>query len=319
MRIVQVCDYKFPATGNAGAERIVERLTKGLQSLGHTVVLKAKPDSKLDYVQVVQDVPKDFDIVHHHGWCWDKEHEYNAWGLPWVSTIHGGGMEIDPNWLNAARNNPHIICVSKFVSDRIGAPAYVHNFAEPDEFIYKEEKQNYFLYIASLDWGVQKGLDIFINLARKIRGQNFVIAGGTKNDQLRLQIQDLCRLEGNLKFAGEVNGKEKAELIANAKAVIIPTQLPDACPGTVSEALISGTPIIASANGAMPELISEQVGYVCRKEVDYVKAITNIARNPQITPLNCKNFALKNYSHIAGAARYLELYQNMLTKGSVAP
>lgn len=314
MKILQWCDNVFPAKGNMGAERVVERTCRGLQKLGHTVYLKAKPESKLDWIEVVQEIPSDVDIIHHHGWCYWDEDKYNAWGKPWVSTIHGGGMETDPKWLELSKNNPHVICVSKFVADRIGNSAFVHACSDPDEFIYKEKKENYFLYLSSLDWGLQKGLNIFIDLAKKVRGSKFVVAGGTKNGALIYSLQEVCKANPNITYVGEVNGKEKAELFANAKAYILPTQLPDACPTTVSEALMSGTPVIGSAFGSMPEIVPPQVGKICHTELDYIKAIATIS---QIRPEDCKKFALKNYSDVETAKKYVTYYENMLKYGKV--
>jgi glycosyltransferase involved in cell wall biosynthesis len=314
MKIVQWCNNTFPAKGNMGAERVVERTCRGLTKLGHKVWLCAKPGSILEGIECVTEIPAEADIVHHHGWEWDKEHTYNAFGKPWVSTIHGGGMETDPNWLNAAKGNPRVICVSKFVADRIGALAYVHACSDHDEFIYKEQKQDYFLYLSSLDWGLQKGLEIFVNLARKLKNHKFVIAGGTKNALLVDLIKRICIENPNLKYVGEVNGKEKAELFANAKAYILPTQLPDACPTTVSEALMSGTPVIGSIHGSMPEIVNEKVGRVCKQESDYVRALATVS---QIKPQDCRDYAIEHYSDVATAKKYITYYENVLKYGHV--
>lgn len=314
MKILQVMNYTAPAKGNMGAERMMERLSKGLIQLGHKVYLKANPSSeKMDWIEMVQDIP-DCDIIHYQGWMWENEEEYNRSGKPWVATIHGGGMETSPEWLKRANQNPHIICVSKFVADRINCSAYAHTCAEPTEFIFKKDKQNYFLYLASLDWGVQKGLDIFVNLSRKLRNLEFVIAGSGKNVSLINAIKDICRTQTNLKYVGEVNGIEKAELIANAKALILPTQLPDACPTTVSEALISGTPVIGSVNGSLPEIVPPEVGFVCKTEVDYVKAIFNINK---VSTQACRDFAMKNYSSVVCAEKHITFYENMIRCGAV--
>lgn len=314
LNIVQWCNNTFPAKGNMGAERVVERTCRGLAKLGHKVWLCAKPASTLEGIECVTEIPADADIVHHHGWEWHREAEYNAFGKPWVSTIHGGGMETDPNWLNAAKGNPRIICVSKFVADRVGVSAFVHACSDPDEFIFKTQKQNYFLYLTSLDWGLQKGLDIVVRLAQKLKQYNFVIAGKTSNAALIQNIQDLCRINLNLKYVGEVNGVEKAELFANAKAYILPTQLPDACPTTVSEALMSGTPVIGSAHGSMPEIVNEKVGRICKQESDYVRALATIS---QIKPQDCRDYAMEHYSDVATAKKYLQYYENLLKYGRV--
>ena len=314
MKILQWCDNIFPAKGNMGAERVVERTCRGLQKLGHSVWLKAKPESKLDWIEVVQNIPKDCDIIHHHGWCWDHEEEYREWNKPWVSTIHGGGMEIDPNWLTRANNNSNIICVSKFVADRINCKAFVHACSDPSEFFFKEKKQDYFLYLSSLDWGFQKGLDIFVGLAKIVKNQKFVIAGGTHNHDLINWIKNICQKEKNITYVGEVNGKEKAELFANAKGYILPTQLPDACPTTISEALMSGTPVIGSINGSLPEIIHNSVGYICRNQSEYLKAILSIKK---IDPLTCRQYAENNYSDVVTAQKYVMYYENMLRFGKV--
>lgn len=311
MKIVQWCDTADKISGSKGAERYVQALCRGLQKLGHTVVLKA--NSKADWIETVFDIPKDFDVVHHHGWNWDKEAFYAASGLPWCSTIHGGGIESDPDFLKAANNNPHVICVSKFIADRLKIKSFVHSASLPEDFIFNKEKKKYFLYLAGFDWGYNKGLDIFLTLSKIFKNYEFWIAGAGSNIEFINYIKELCTQQNNLKFVGEVNGKEKAEVLSNAKAYILPTKLPDACPLTVSEALMSGTPIITSANGAMPEIVPSQVGFVCNTMSDYTKALVSIDK---INTQNCRDFALENYSDIAIAKKHLLIYENLIKTGT---
>lgn len=314
MKIVQRCDYRFPARGSAGAERLVESLTRGLLELGHEVVLWCKPGSALDYVKCVDALPEGFDIIHHHGWHYPNEKEYDSWGTPWVSTLHGGGMENGADFMKAANNNPHLVCVSKFVADRVKCRAFVHSCSDPSDFIFKKEKQDYFLYLAGLDWGFDKGLDTFIKLSKLFPNYRFIIAGAGRNQQIVDFVKNVCSQVRNLKFVGEVNGVAKAELIANAKAYVLPTKLPDACPMTVSEALLSGTPVIGSSNGSMPELLHPSVGFSCKQDSDYVKAFVKIN---EIDPETCRKYAMENFSSAAAAKKYVELYEKMLKYNTV--
>jgi glycosyltransferase involved in cell wall biosynthesis len=314
MRIIQRCDYQFPAHGSAGAERLVESLCRGLRSLGHDVVLWCKPGSKLDFVECVEDFPKDFDIVHHHGWSPQFEVEYNSWGIPWVSTIHGGGSETDPYWLEKSNNNPNIVCVSKVIADRINCKAFVHSCVDPDEFIFKDKKENYFLYLSGLDWGFAKGLDIFIELARLSPSKTFVIAGSGKNQSIIDFIRHSCKTFSNLKFVGEVNGSNKIDLIANARALIMPTKLNDACPLTVPESLMCGTPVIGSTNGSLPELLNKKIGFNCKTLSEYMKAMLIIDK---IKPIDCRKEAEERFSSVAAAKKYISLYEKRLKYGSV--
>jgi len=117
----------------------------------------------------------------------------------------GGGMESNSSWLRAVNNHPNVICVSKFVSDRLNCPAFVHSFVSPEEFTFKENKENYFLYLAGFDWGLQKGLDVFISLAKKMKKYNFYVAGSGNQSAFIEFIQKVCFSEQNMKFIGEIN------------------------------------------------------------------------------------------------------------------
>lgn len=77
---------------------------------------------------------------------------------------------------------------------------------------------------------------------------------------------------------------------------------------------MSGTPVISSKNGAMPEIIIDgKIGYNCTAIPEYMKAILNIDK---IKPLDCRKYAEQNYSDTVAAAKHLVYYNNILTKGS---
>lgn len=314
MKIIQRCDYAFPAKGSAGAERLVESLCKGLKQLGHDVVLWCKPGSKLDFVECVETLPEGFDIINAHGWEPQKEDEYNSWGVPWVNVIHGGGSESDPFWLAKANNNPNIVCVSKVIADRINCKAYVHSCVDPSEFKFRPIKQDYFLYLSGLDWGFAKGLDIFIELAKLTPSKQFVIAGSGKNQEILQFIVQSCEKIKNLKFVGEVNGLTKVNLISDAKALIMPTKLNDACPLTVPESLMCGTPVIGSTNGSLPELLNNKIGFNCATIPEYMKALLVINK---IKPADCRKEAEERFSSVSAAKKYISLYEKRLQYGSV--
>lgn len=315
MNILFDCWYEFPARGSAGSERIVERLCRGFVKLGHKVYLRGKPGSTTDTGAIVVDhIPADVDIIHKHGFELEKQHEYNAWGKPWVSTIHGGGMENDPKFLNGVKNHPNIICVSKFVSDRLQCPAFVHSCVSSEEFYYNPHTtKEGFLYLAGFGWGMQKGLDIFIDLSKKFPRSRFFIAGAGGLPQFVDAIKDMCKAQHNLSFLGEVNGKEKANVLSTVEALIYPTHLADACPSSVVEALYSGTPVIGSANGSMPEIVPPQCGFICKTQADYMKAV--IWTKTKIKRHQCRLYAEDNYSDIVAAKKHLTYYENVIKFG----
>lgn len=314
MNILLYSNYLYPAKASAGAERVVERLCRGFKKLGHKVYLHAYKGSKTDTGAILVDsIPADTDVIHVHSFCLEDVEKNTALGKPWVGTIHGGGMETDPVFLNGVKNHPNVICVSKFVADRLQCQAFVHTCASPEEFMYQEKKQNYFLYLAGFGWGVQKGLDIFIQLARKFRQYDFYIAGAG-NESFAEELKKAITFDRNIKYLGEVNGQTKANYLANAKALVYPTHLADACPSSVIEAIISGTPVIGSANGSMPEIVPPVAGIICRNIADYMKAIMNIDSKK---PEEIRKYAMDNYSDVVACKKHLVYYENVIKTGRV--
>src|SRR5207253_11505982 len=125
------------------------------------------------------------------------------------------------------------------------------------------------------DWGMQKGLDAALSLAFRT-GFRLVVAGTGNNYECIAEIAALCRKFGAT-YVGDVRGRQKAELLAGAKAFLFPTKVDEAFGLGMAEALMSGTPVICSNKGACPEIISPDVGFVCKDEADYVTAINSIA------------------------------------------
>lgn len=314
MKICQIYEnFIAPPKDSMGAERVCESITKGLLSLGHEVVMKLHPDSKKSVAPLVEEIPEDCDILHFHQWEPGKI-DYEKYGKPWIVTLHGGGSETDPQWIKATKENPNVVCVSKYIADKVGALAWVWTCSDEVEFIYDPYKSDYFLWMAGTDWGEGKGLWSTIQLAKKLRFK-LKIAGSGQNQANIEQIKKLC--DDKIEYIGSVNGFKKAEILAKAKALILLTRLNDACPTTVSEAMLSGTPVIASNMGAMPEIVFDgQTGYVCKTETDIVRAIMNIEK---INPQFCYARGKTCFTSTAAAQSYLRIYENMLDFGTVSP
>jgi glycosyltransferase involved in cell wall biosynthesis len=305
MKICMVRDYIAPAKDSMGAERIMEALAKAFIQNGHEVCLKIDPTSVTALAPVVTDIPLDCDIIHFNQVDCNLNHD--QFGIPWVGTCYGGGMEQDPKFLSFMNGNPHIVCVSKFVADRLNCSTYIWNPSDPEQFTFREKKDDYFLWIAGTDWGEDKGLFTTIRMAKKLRF-NLKIAGIGKNQQIIEMIKSMC--DDKITYVGAVNGQFKADLIARAKALFVLTKLPDACPTVVGEAMLSGTPVIASIFGSMPELIEDGTnGYVCKTESDICRAILSISK---INPWTCRDIGFEEFNSNYAAETYLQYFENMI-------
>ena len=75
------------------------------------------------------------------------------------------------------------------------------------------------------------------------------------------------------------------------------------------EALMSGTPVICSDKGACPEIISADVGFVCKDENEYLAAIDNIG---SITPQACRAKAMRDFHYLRMAGDYVTEYKRQM-------
>jgi glycosyltransferase involved in cell wall biosynthesis len=134
----------------------------------------------------------------------------------------------------------------------------IYNGLDPEEYEFSEQHEDYFLWVGGLNWGWRdKGLDLFLILAQRNPNKRFV-AYGTGSNEIEAKLRELNKQMANFEFRGELKrGLEHKRAFQKAKAFLMLTQVPEALGRTVLESLSKGTPVIGSANGALPEIIRE--------------------------------------------------------------
>lgn len=115
----------------------------------------------------------------------------------------------------------------------------VPNSFEDEDYVFSKKKDDYLLYLGRLT--PRKGMDVISNLVKQ--GHRIVMAG-----------QGDYRIPGT-EYVGVVRGEEKAKLLANARALLCPTLYIEPFGGVAVEAMLSGTPVIASDFGAFTETV----------------------------------------------------------------
>jgi len=73
----------------------------------------------------------------------------------------------------------------------------------------------------------------------------------------------------------------------------------------IAEALMSGTPVIASPRGPCPEMVTPEVGFICEVWEDYVRAVNDIG---SIRPEDCRRRAFAKYHYLVMARGYIAEY-----------
>lgn len=321
MRVLLVSKHRYPAFGEIGMGKkpspfpsgsgffIHDLLAKGLGELGHDVfyLLPGGADKPLPSgVTLVSGPVRDVDVIHTITFRDETlSPEMQALGKPWVTTCHldpkARGWERSPTLANS-------IFVSRTLAQLHGRTRYVLNGIDPAEYVYSEAKDGYFLFMSTVDWGTQKGLDVVLSLSKQI-GFKLVVAGTGRDYESINRVAEMCR-EVNAEYVGDVKGKKKAELLAGARAFLFPTKVDEAFGLGMVEALMSGTPVICSDRGACPEIISPEVGFVCQDEQDYVAAINKVA---DISPQACRDKAMKDYHYLKMAANYVVEYEKEIS------
>jgi len=179
----------------------------------------------------------------------------------------------------------------------------IPNYFDPNDFDFVEEKGNYFLYLGRV--APLKGMDIVFWLARNMGFRLLVAGQGTFEKEL-----GETDIPSNIEHVGFADVEKRKRLMANARAVILPTKYIEPFGGVTMEAMMSGTPVITCDVGVFAETVIHGVtGYRCRTLDHYMWAINNIDK---ISPKACRDWAMNNYSLTKIRLMYEEYFDMLL-------
>lgn len=305
MHIVQFHHVRLPVPKYGGAERIVVWLCQGLVELGHQVTLLAPNGSNVPGVRVVEVsydevmrpgfalreyVSEPVDLMHYH--C---PLRFPPIDVPAVWTLHGN--------LGPGRGaDERTICVSQDHARRHGTDVFVRNGVRLDEYEFRATKRDYDLFMARLH--SVKGWQVAIAAAKACRVR-LKLAGGWRPSLSRY-----------VTFVGKVGGVKKRELLAGARCLWMPVRWEDPCPVNVLEAFASGTPVIGSPRGSLPELISPEAGGLGTTLEELVALRRRLA---DWDPRACRAWAERYFTHLVMTEEYLRMYRSLLETGRLAP
>ncbi len=120
------------------------------------------------------------------------------------------------------------------------------------------DRGRYFLYCGRLV--SEKGVELAAQAASAASLPLKIIGKYYQDGYFCQTIEPL--LDDKINFLGFQQGREKQALIRGAAAVIMPSRFAEPFGLTAIEALALGTPVIASKNGALPEIINQQNGFL---------------------------------------------------------
>jgi len=283
------------------------------------------PECPLDTFWIFEQAPikfyknmlNDAEMVWHD-WCHTHiVHDYvfwngktNALSTPWGVFIQR------PFW----RKN--LVTWSRFQRElaiQQGFPLstrWVHGGTNTDMFCPDPdkpfEKDGYFLFCARMH--PDKRPDLFLELAKHFSNEQFVLSGSfgktaTPDHAYYGKLyREMAEKLSNVKIVADPSKQEQIELYRRAKVVIHPSY--SECFGLVLvESLACGTPVIASRDGAFPEIIIEgKTGFLASNMAQYVEAVQNV---DVLSPEACRRDAVERFDRTRCAKKYLKIYEEV--------
>lgn len=176
---------------------------------------------------------------------------------------------------------------------------------------YALESKKIILGVA-FDWGKKKGLDVFIDLAKRLDDNYQIVLVGTNDSvdsQLPSNIISIHRTQ---------NQQELAEIYTAADVFVNPTR-EENYPTVNMEALACGTPVLTFRTGGSPEMLDETCGSVVdcddvdAMEQEVIRICTDRPYSPEACSQKGKSFEKKERFQ-AYLAIYRVLISNLNSK-----
>jgi glycosyltransferase involved in cell wall biosynthesis len=305
MRIAIIANpyVAIPPKKYGGSEQVIYYLIKGLKEHGHEPILFASEDSAVDCELIpiirkasffprhprelilfkrrmrqidkrtakkIRAILPEIDIIHSHEF--DLKEFAN---FPNLTTLHGPITFDNMNFFKE-RKNLNYVSISENQQKAFPGLNYVsvvYNGEDPADFPIVTKPQNYICFMGRFDEekSPHLAIELAINLGIKIK-----LAG--KLDYLgyryfREKVKPYFD-HPLVEYLGELNFKDKVKLLSNAKCNLHPTYFREPFGLIPMEAAYCGTPTLAIARGAMPELIEN--GRTGMLVEDYIEGFHSI-------------------------------------------
>jgi glycosyltransferase involved in cell wall biosynthesis len=341
LRIAEVAPLyeSVPPQSYGGTERVVAWLTEQLIGRGHEVTLYATGDStcpaslragwpyalreagkvhlgpayQLAMLSDVYEHADEFDVIHTHVDYWSFPFVRFV-GTPSVTTLHYrlDLPELVPVY-HAFQDVP-LIAISH--SQRRSLPdmnwfGTVYHGLPADLLPFSPGPGRYLAFLGRLSR--DKRPDLAIRAARRA-GIPLKIAAKIGVDDVDYYESEVKRLiePPDVEYLGEINDREKGELLGSALAMLFPVDWPEPFGLVMIESLACGTPVIACPYGSVPEIIRDGVTGFMATDLDGL--VDSIKRVDQLSRAACRLEFESRFTSNVMASRYEELFLGLRPK-----
>lgn len=227
---------------------------------------------------------------------------------PVVTTIHGFSSERILPTFKAYEDRVHYVAISD--ADRhsdLRYAATIHHGIRMEDFLFDPQGSEDLLFFGRIH--PDKGPSEAIAAARRA-GRRLVMAGIIQDQDYYREYIAPGLDDRNVVYRGPVGGRDRTNILGSACALLHLVNFNEPFGLSVVEALASGTPVIASNRGSMPELIDHGVTGFLVDSID--EAVDAIGRIGEIDRAACRAAVSARFTVDRMADRYMELYRSLL-------
>jgi glycosyltransferase involved in cell wall biosynthesis len=322
-----------PPPGYGGTERVIDELARGLAAAGHDVLLWATGDSTCD-VPTRWVLPNAVGTagaapateLHHvicayediMAWGADVVHDHTLCGpvyaatlpVPIVTTNHGPfDSELGPLY-RAISEHTDVVAIShhqaSLATSDTRIAAVIHHGLDTTTVPLGRGDGGYAAFLGRMC--PDKGVDAAIRIARSA-GMRLKIAAKlaepAEREYFRACVEPL--LGRDTEYVGEVGGDEKWELLGGATCLLNPLRWSEPFGMVMIEALATGTPVVATANGSVPEIVTDGVnGFIGVSERQLAHAVRRVELLDRST---CRRIVADEFSITRMVREHVRLFE----------
>ena len=329
--------FAVPPSGYGGIEWIVWLLADGLVDHGHDVTLFASGDShtKAKLASVFKHAPSEqigrsLPDLRHILPCYERAGEFDVINdhtgplgavlgelvsTPVVHTVHGP-LDGEPGdvYESIGRVAPSVGLISISLNQRRPKPdlnwiANVPNALDLEHYPCKPHRGDYLLFLGRFNH--EKGAHRAVAVAMEL-GLPLKLAGKMREQREQEYFAEFVEphLDNGIEYLGEVNHGTKVELLQNARCTLFPIEWEEPFGLVMIESMACGTPVIATRQGAVPEVIGDGTGGVI---VDHWHDIpAALEQADAIEPSECRRFAEEQFAPGRMVADYERAYREAI-------
>lgn len=344
MKILHLAPLWFPVSQDSlgGIETFLAELIAALEKLGCQNTLIASGDSRTQaelvpvvprnlYAQMKAGTAAEYEYYEQHQLLlaleraaeFDVVHSHVGWGAYVLSGVPGIRARVlhtqhnpvyrDQEWFVHQHPDVWLSTVSELQARKLwrqGATRcrVIRNGVDVATLTFQPRGGEGLLFLGRM--GEEKGPDLAVQVARAL-GRPLILAGPMVDEEFfDRTIKPF--LNGRIRYVGVVDHRQKTELFGQSACVLMPSRWEEPFGLVAIEAMACGTPVVAMARGALPEIVEPGLtGYLVRNEEALATSVTHAVRLDRAA---IRAWATARFDIPVVAEQYHQLYRGIIAQ-----